>query len=193
MFMISSTNLRSWTMRVTRPTCAAPRAPAMNKELVNQIIILGEELNLPVIAIMRNSSAATWRHSTADLCQPNCCSSAKSDTIAWQRRLNGALGIRYPPSRRYLIISAIATLPVGYQAGRWTPPTTLPALFQPRCRVGGPQFPPPLRPKIPSFARRSGGIEQQLLFWCLLVCCIDGQVREEGGSQEMREGFLLRG
>ena len=151
-FMTSSTNLRSWTMRVTRPACAAPRAPAMNKELVNQMIILEEELNLPVIVITRNSSGATLRHSTADLCQRNCCSSAKSETISWQRRQNRALGIRYPPLQRYLIISAIATLPVGYRAGCWTPPTTLPALFRPRCRVGRLQFPPPLWPKIPSFA-----------------------------------------
>jgi len=28
-----------------------------------------------------------------------------------------------------------------------------------------------------------------LLFWCLLVCCVDGQVREEGGSQEKGEGI----
>jgi len=159
--MTSSANLRSWTMRVTRTACAAPRAPAMNKELVNQIIILGEELKLLVIVITRNSCAATWWHSTADLCQRNCCSSAKSDTISWQRHLNGALGIRYPPSQRYLIISAIATLPVDYRAGGGTPPTTLPALFRPRCRVGRPQFPQPLRPKIPSFGRRLGGIEQE--------------------------------
>jgi len=42
------------------------------------------------------------------------------------------------------------------------------------------------------FESPMGGIEQELLFWCLLVCCIDRQVREEGGSQEKREGFLLR-
>jgi len=127
-------------MGIPRPACAAPRAPAMNKESVNQKIILGEELNLPVIGIVRNPSAATWSHSTADLWQRNCCPSAKCERISWQRRENGALGIRYPPSRQYLIISAITTLPVGYPSSCWTAPTTLPALFQPRCRVGGPQL-----------------------------------------------------
>jgi len=179
-------------MRVTGPACAPPWAPAMNKLLVNQIIILGEELNLPVIVIIRTSSAATWRHSTADLCQGNCCSSAKHDTISWHRPKNGALGIRYPPCWQYLIISAIATLPVGYRAGCWTPPTTLPPLCRPTCQVGGPQFPPPLRPKIPSFAQRLGGIEQELLFWCFLFGCVDGHVHEEGCSLEKIEWFLLR-
>jgi len=49
-----------------------------------------------------------------------------------------------------------------------------------------------LQPKIPSFARPLGDIEQVLPFCCFLVCCVDGQVRVEGGSEEMREGFLLR-
>jgi len=34
---------------------------------------------------------------------------------------------------------------------------------------------------------------QQLPFWCLLVCCVDGQVHKEGDSQEKIEEFLLRG
>jgi len=33
---------------------------------------------------------------------------------------------------------------------------------------------------------------QELPFWCLPICCVDGQVCEEGGSQEKTQGFLLR-
>jgi len=52
--------------------CATPRAPARNKRLVYQQIILGDELNLLVIVMTLKCSAGIWKNSTADLCQQNC-------------------------------------------------------------------------------------------------------------------------
>jgi len=150
----------------------------MNKRLLYYIIILGKELNLLVIVITRNSSASTWRHSTADLCQRNCCSSAKPNTIPRQRQKNEASGIKYLRSWRYLIISAIGTLPVGYRAGPYQQPSLLFSDQDPE--LGAPNFHQPCSPRYAHLRDVWETLSKSYFFGvCLFVVLKDRCVRKK--------------